>query len=133
MHPASRAFFLLIWSQRTWERLCINKVRSLLSMCGMLRGYSFEPRPTSCALASVGMVMTISLSINECFCSKKPVWRERTRLTSPEVWAAATSKAWRYSGRDTFSPRWPRKQKEALLAGWVTDANSTPTVCKERG
>ena len=34
---------------------------------------------------------------------EKPVWRERTRLTSPEVWAAATSKVWRDSGKFSFS------------------------------
>ena len=30
---------------------------------------------------------------------EKPVWREGTRLSSPEVWAAATSKVWRDLGR----------------------------------
>ena len=114
-----------VWFQCTRERLCINQVRSLLSVLGMLLGYSFEPRPNSCALASAGMVMTNGLSINGC------LWQGKTRLTSPDVWAVATSKAWRDSGRDTFSPPPPRRQKEALLAGWVTDANSSPTVCKE--
>ena len=98
----------------------------------MLLGYSFEPRPNSCALASAGMVMTNGLSINGCFYwKKKTVWQGKTRLTSPDVWAVATPKAWRDSGRDTFSPPPPRRQKEALLAGWVTDANSSPTVCEE--
>ena len=41
----------------------------------MLLGYSFEPRPNSRV--------------------QKRVWQERTRLTSPEVRAAATSKVWR--------------------------------------
>ena len=41
----------------------------------MLLGYSFEPRPNSLV--------------------QKRVWQERTRLTSPEVRAAATSKVWR--------------------------------------
>ena len=112
MPPASIAFFTLVWFQHSRERLCINQVKTLLSVCGMLLGYNFEPRPNSCALASAGMVMTIGLSINGCFYSKKLVWRERTRLTNPEVWAAATSKAWHNSGRDTFSPPWPRRQKD---------------------
>ena len=47
--------------------------------------------------------MTIGLSINRCSDSTKPVWREKTRLTSPEVWTAVTSKAWRDSGRAFFS------------------------------
>ena len=33
----------------------------------------------------------------------KPVWREKTRLTSPEVRVAETSKAWRDLGRPLFS------------------------------
>ena len=65
---------------------------------------SFKPRPNSWLLATAGSVMTIGLSINGCSHSKKTVWRERTRLTSPEVWAAATSKIWRDSGRTCFSP-----------------------------
>ena len=75
MPPASRALFSLVWFQCTRERLCINQVRSLLSVLGMLLGYSFEPRPNSCALASAGMVMTNGLSINGC------LWQGKTRLT----------------------------------------------------
>ena len=38
---------------RTWERLCMIQVRSLLNMRGRLLGYSFEPRPNSpCACYS---------------------------------------------------------------------------------
>ena len=88
----------------TRERLYMNRLRSLLSRRGILLGYSFKPRPNSWLLATAGSVMTIGLSINGCSHSKKPVWRERTRLTSPEVWAAATSKIWRDSGRTCFSP-----------------------------
>ena len=74
---------------RSHERLCI---RSLLSMRGMLLRYSFEPRPKGRVLVSLGSVMTIDQSINGCSHSakKKTVWRERTRLTSPEVRAAVS-------------------------------------------
>ena len=53
-------------------------------MCGMLLGYSFEPRPNSRVLATAGSVMPIGLSINGCSHSKKKKnsWQERTRLTS---------------------------------------------------
>ena len=91
----------------------MNRVRSLLSMRGMLLEYSSEPMPNSCVLATAGLVMTISLSINRSLHSNKPVWRERTRLTSSEVWAPATSKVWRDSGRASFSSH------QALLAGWA--------------
>ena len=48
----------------------MNRVRSLLSMRGILLGYSFEPRPNSCAIATACSVMTIGLSINGCSHSK---------------------------------------------------------------
>ena len=91
----------------------MNRVRSLLSIRSMLLGYSFEPRSNRRALATVGSVMTIGLSKNGCSHSKKPVWREKTTLTSPDVWAAATSKVWH---KASFSPTHPRRQQEALLA-----------------
>ena len=74
-------------------------------MRSMSLGYSFEPRPNSHMLATEVLVVTIGLSINSnkwMLHSKKPVWRERTRLTGPEVWAVATSKVWHDSSRATF-------------------------------
>ena len=58
----------------------------------MLLRYSFGPRLKNRALATAGSFMTIGLSINGCSHSIKPVGRGKTRLTSPEVQAAATSK-----------------------------------------
>ena len=51
----------------------------------MFLGNSFEPRRNSRVLATVGSVMTIGLSENGCSHSKKPVWQEKTGLTSPGV------------------------------------------------
>ena len=74
--------------------------RSLLSMRCLLLRYNLEPRLlNSRALGTVTSVMIIGLSINGCSHSKKPVWGEKTRLTSLEVRAAA----WRDSGRALFS------------------------------
>ena len=84
--PANRVFLSLAWVWCTRERLCMNRVRSFMHMHSMLLGYSFETRPDSSALATAGTVMTIGLSTNECLHSKKPVWREKTRLTSRRVW-----------------------------------------------
>ena len=58
MHLAVRAFLLLtrIWCIR--ERLCMNQVRSLLSMRCMLFGYGLQPRPNSLPLATAGSFMT---------------------------------------------------------------------------
>ena len=57
------------------ERLCRTWATSLLSMRGMLLGYSFEPRPR--ALGTAGSVMTIGLSMNRCLHSKKNQFDER--------------------------------------------------------
>ena len=59
----------------------------------MLPGYSLEPKPNMPDLATKRMLAM-----------EKPVWREQTRLTSPEVRGAAASKSWRNSGRDSLSP-----------------------------
>ena len=72
--------------------------------------------------------MTFGLSINGCSHSKKPVWRDKTRLTSTEVWAAATSKDWRDSCRASFPPSYLRRQNEALLAGWAFFRLKVPQV-----
>ena len=50
-----------------------------------LLGYSFEPRPNSLALGTVGSVMTIGLSINRCSYTTID-WRE-----VPEVRDASIS------------------------------------------
>ena len=85
-HSASRTFLSFAWFLRTLKSLCVNRLRSLLRMCCILLGYRFAPRPNSPTLGSAGSVMTICLSINGCSHSKKTVWREKTRLTSPGVW-----------------------------------------------
>ena len=96
---------------RNHERLCI---RSLLSMRGMLLRYSFEPRPKGRVLVTLVLVMTIDQSINGCSYSeeKKTVWRESTRLTSPEVWAAVSVlKGLTRSRGASFSPPNSRRSK----------------------
>ena len=47
-------------------------------------------RTQACPCGAVGSAMSIGLSINGCSHSKKAVWPERTRLTSPKIWAAVT-------------------------------------------
>ena len=113
-HPAIRAFLSLsrFWCTRKIEK---NREKSLLSMCCMLLGYSFEPRPNSRAVGTAGSVMIIG------FAKKKPVWRENTRLTGPKVRVAAISKDWHQcdSGRVFFCSPHSRKQKKVLLAGCI--------------
>ena len=52
-HPASRAFLLLARFWRSRERLCMNRVRSLLNMRCMLPGYSLEPKSNMPDLAAI--------------------------------------------------------------------------------
>ena len=71
----------------------------------MLPGYSLEPKPNMPDLAAILVFHgTADSIITIGFVTKNPVWREKTRLTSPEVRAAAASKSWRDSGRAYFSP-----------------------------
>ena len=60
-HPAIRAFLPLsrFWCTRKIEK---NREKSLLSMCCMLLGYSFEPRPNSRAVGTAGSVMIIGFA-----------------------------------------------------------------------
>ena len=53
LHPASRAFLLPARFWRSRERLCINRVSSLLNMRCMLPGYSLEPRLNMPDLAAI--------------------------------------------------------------------------------
>ena len=87
-------------------------------MHSMLLGYSFQSRPNSCALATVGLVMTIGISINRRLHSKKPVWRETTRLTSWRVWLRQPQR-FDVIQAVSFFPSQSRRQKVALLAGWI--------------
>ena len=110
-HPASRAFLLLARFWRSRERLCMNRVRSLLNMRCMLPGYSLEPKPITPDLAAIlvfhgttGSIITIGFVTKRTLALEKPVWWEKTRLTSPEARAAAASKNWRDSGRAYFCP-----------------------------
>lgn len=50
-HPASRLFLLLARSCRARERLCLNRVKPLLTMRCMLLGDTFEPRPNGPVLS----------------------------------------------------------------------------------
>ena len=62
--PSQQACLLFAHIRCTRGRLCMNPVRSLLSMrCRLLR-YSFESRPNRRLFATTGSVMTIGLSLN---------------------------------------------------------------------
>ena len=90
-----QSFLLLSQFWCTWERLCMNQVRSLLSMNCMLLGYNFVPyRSNSCVLG------TIELSYDHPYISKpklaleKPVWQELKQDWLVQNGLRATLKAW---------------------------------------
>ena len=56
----SFSFTCSIWCTR--QSLCMNGVKSLLSLCCMLLGYSFEFSPNSRAAGTAGSVLIIGLS-----------------------------------------------------------------------
>ena len=65
-HLAEPFFRLLDFGRRTPQERLHEMTRCLLSICGMLLGYSFGTRPNNCALTTAGpfMIMTTRLSIN---------------------------------------------------------------------
>ena len=79
-HPASRAFLLLARFWRSRERLCMNRVRSLLNMRCMLPGYSLEPKPNMPDLGAIlvfhgtaGSIITIGFVTKRTLALEKPV------------------------------------------------------------
>lgn len=78
------------WHSR--EEICMNLVRSLLSMRCTLPGYSLKPKPKIPDLAAIlvfhgttGSIITISFITKRMLALEKPVCREETILTSSEV------------------------------------------------
>ena len=79
-HPASRAFLLLARFWHSRERLCMNRVRSLLNMRCMLPGYSLEPKPNMPDLAAILLfhgtavsIITIGFVTKRTLALEKPV------------------------------------------------------------
>ena len=62
--PVGRAFLSLARIWRTQQRLCMNRVISLLSVCCILLGYSLKPRLYGRVLGTVGSVRAIGLTIS---------------------------------------------------------------------
>ena len=76
----SRAFLLPARFWRSRERLCINRVRSLLNMRCVLPGNSLEPKPNMPDLAAIlvfhgtaGSIMTIGFVTKRTLALEKPV------------------------------------------------------------
>ena len=109
LHPASRA--TRFW-RRTQERLCMNQVRSLLSMrCMLLEGYSFEHRPYRRALVTTGSVMIIDLSIilGSSHLKKKNSFVRENKIDWSRRLGCCDLKVFTDSGSGSFSPLHTRR------------------------
>ena len=92
------------------DSCCINWVRSMLSMCCLLLGYSLDLRLNSRALCTAGSSIGYD-HLKRMVALWIPVWREKTRLTSSEVRGSVSSKAWR-----KFSPSISKKTNEDVCS-----------------
>ena len=120
-HPGSRALLSLVRFWLTRKSLCMNRVKSLLSLRCMLLAVLI-PGLQIAVRAWYSRLSYDQRSINKRMLAlEKRVWGEKTRLTSPEVHAAVTSKGWRDSGRSSFLSRSVKKPKgdSACRVGWV--------------
>ena len=91
------------------ERLC--KIRSLLSMRGMLLGYSL-------GLIAEHLLLRARLwpSVYQIAGTRTRINLFDKRLISSEVWAAVTSKVWRDSGRASFLLQTQKDKRRRLYS-----------------
>ena len=75
----------------------------------------FQPRPNNSALGKAARLWPSALSINRCSPLEKPVLAEKTRLTSPEVQAAATDHRASLSPPQSWSRRSQKKATQAIF------------------
>ena len=116
--PAGSFFRLLEFGQLAKD--CTNRVKSLLSTRGMLLGYSFEPRPNSCALGTANsaeydywVFQSTGARTRKNHFDERKQGRlvQNCRLRRPQ------------SGRASFSPPYPRRRLKGAL----------PVGCRGKG
>ena len=90
LHPLSAEPFFRLLDFSVLEK--VSAVRSLLSMRGMLLGYSLKPRLNIRALATARYDRRFRSVTNT---RTRKARLTRTRLASPEAWAAMTPKVCR--------------------------------------
>ena len=113
-YPApSRAFLSPSWLWHTREILCMNRVRSLLSMRGLLLDVVWNSvLITVCLLQGARLYR---------FIYKRMLALEKNQFDEREQdWLVQSEVKWKWSdsGRSSFSPPHFRRQKKAPLAGW---------------
>ena len=78
----------------------------------MLLGYSFEPRPNSCALATAGSIVTSGLSTS-CRCSQST----KNKLTSPKDGLQRPQRLDVIHAEPPFSPLHQSRRRVSVKAG----------------
>ena len=120
--PVSRAFLSPARVWRIQERSLHKSSTIFVEHALHVARINFEPKANSRALSTVGSVMSIGLSVNRCSHTKKPVWREKTRLTSPEVQAAGDLKdLTRFRKSLLFSSSLKKTKGDSSPAGCVNN------------
>ena len=119
-HPSSRALLSLVRFWLTRKSLCMNRVKSLLSLRCMLLAVLI-PGLQIAVRAWYSRLSYDQRSITKRMLAlEKPVWGEKTRLTSPEVHAAVTQRLDAIQAETLFS-RSVKKPKgdSSCRVGWV--------------
>ena len=112
LHQQSLSFACLILAYSGKTRHESSKI--FVELVPHFAGIQFWPWSNSQAVALTGSVRIIGFNNKQMVKleKKKSVWQEKTRLTSPEVWAAVTSKAWHNSGWESFTPPHARRRQD---------------------
>ena len=109
------------------DSACINRVRSVLSICWMLQGYSLESKPNMPDLAAIlvfhgtaGSILTIGFITKRMLALEKPIYMSLTRENKVDQSRSSGcgKELTRFRQSLLFSSSVKKRQKEALLAGW---------------
>ena len=116
-HPGSRALLSLVRFWLTRKSLCMNRVKSLLSLRCMLLAVLI-PGLQIAALGTAGSVMTSGLSLNGCSHSKNQFDERKQDWLVQKFMLRWLQRVDAIQAEALFCPTQSRNQKETLLAGW---------------
>ena len=104
----SFAFSILVYSRKT-----------LHESSKIFVGYSFQPTPNSCVLATAGSTMTIGLSINRCLqLKKKNTLTRQNKINQSKNFSYGDLKGLTWFRQSFLFSSSAKKTKEAPFARW---------------
>ena len=104
----SFAFSILVYSRKT-----------LHESSKIFVGYSFQPTPNSCVLATAGSTMTIGLSINRCLqLKKKTTLTRQNKINQSKNFSYGDLKGLTWFRQSFLFSSSAKKTKEAPFARW---------------